>query len=251
LDPGPQIDRAAELQKKWKVKRGDVWQIGKHRIMCGDSTCRDDVDRLMDGVKAQMMVTDPPYGVNYDQEWRSSNRIGKVTNDDNHNWYAAFNLFDGSILYVWCASWMLHHVAADIEQNNFDIRNLIIWNKSRLVMGRGHYHWKHEPCWYAVKSNATADWVGDRKQSTVWDINADDDVAGGHSTQKPVECMARPIRNHGAAIIYDPFLGSGTTLVACEQTGRVGFGMEIDPGYCSVTLERLSGLGLKPVRVEG
>lgn len=245
-DAGAQIDKAAELQEKWQVKTGDLWVIGEHRLLCGDSTNADDVERVMGGDSPTLMVTDPPYGVEYDQEWRSSNRTGKVTNDDTYTWYGAFCLFLGDIVYVWCASQLAHHVAADIEKSSFDLRNLLIWNKPKLVFSRGHYHWKHEPCWYAVRKGAIANWAGDRTQTTVWDIDPDTDVAGGHSTQKPLECMARPIRNHDASIVYDPFGGSGTTMVACEQLQRQCRMIEIEPKYCAVILERMSDMGLEP-----
>lgn len=246
-DPGAQIDRADELQQKWNVQPGDVWVIVQHRLMCGDSTNADDVARLMAGEAPRLMVTDPPYGVEYDQEWRSSNRVGKVANDNNASWFDAWRLSPACVAYVWHATLHATQVDVDLKQAGYEIRAGIIWNKPRHVFSQGHYHWKHEPCFYVVKKGSSAEWIGDRKQNTVWDIEADEDAPGNHSTQKPVECMARPIRNH-AGDVYDPFTGSGTTLVACEQTGRRGFGMEIHPPYVAVTLERLAGMGLEPER---
>lgn len=121
--------------------------------------------------------------------------------------------------------------------------------QAEACFSQGHYHWKHEPCHYAVRKGKTAQWIGERTNNTVWDIDSDADVLGGHSTQKPVECMARPIRNHDFAIVYDPFGGSGTTMVACEQLGRQCRMMEIAPEYCAVILERMSAMGLEPVRL--
>jgi len=130
----------------------------------------------------------------------------------------------------------------------YEIISQIIWIKDQYALSRGDYHWRHEPCWYAVKKGARHNWQGARDQCTVWQINRVDknEDAYGHSTQKPIECMARPIQNNTliGEIVVDPFLGSGTTLVACEQTGRIGCGIEIEPKYISVSLERLSLLGL-------
>lgn len=249
-DPGARIDEAEVLQEKWQVKPGQVWQIGRHRLMCGDSTKSDDVALLLGGEIPRIMVTDPPYGVEYDQEWRSQNRVGRVTNDDNASWLPVWELSPATVAYVWHASRHANVVFTDLLVAGYEHRAQIIWNKTRHVFSQGHYHWKHEPCFYAVKKGGTAEWIGDRTQNTVWDIAADTDAPGNHSTQKPVECMARPIRNH-AGDVYDPFTGSGTTLVACEQTGRRGYGMEIAEKYCAVILERLVEMGLEAAVVEG
>lgn len=127
---------------------------------------------------------------------------------------------------------------ASLEAAGYEIRCQLIWSKPHFPIGRGHYHWRHEPCWYAIRRGATAGWVGDRKQTTVWEIPLDRNVDGGHSTQKPVECMERPMRNHDAREVYEPFAGSGTTLIAAENLGRKAYLMEIDPGYCDVTVDR-------------
>ena len=140
----------------------------------------------------------------------------------------------------------LHSVAvgAGIEASGFAIRSQIIWAKPSLQLSRGHYHYQHEPCFYAVRAGATADWTGDRKQSTLWEVpnvhrtqGTSDDVITDHGTQKPVEVMARPLRNHRGDV-YDPFLGSGTTLIAAEQTGRRAYALELDPRYAQVAIER-------------
>jgi DNA modification methylase len=239
------LDKADALREKWGTARGQVWLVGSHRLMCGDSTDADDVAQLLDGAKPRLMVTDPPYGVEYDQSWRSENRTGVVTNDDQFDWREAYALSPAEVVYCWHASRYAAQVQSGLEAVGFEIRAQIIWNKNRQVFSQGHYHWKHEPCLYGVRRGANAGWIGDRTQTTVWDIDMDADAPGGHGTQKPVEAMGRPIRNHEGDV-YDPFCGSGTTLVACEQLGRVGFGMEIDPGYVGVILERLAGMGLVP-----
>ena len=256
-DPGAQIDRAQELQEKWQVERGQVWLVpsksveGKcHRVMCGDSTDEEDVGRLMGGEKPNLMVTDPPYGVEYDPMFReralgaADRRTQGGPNDDRASWSATFGLFPGDVAYVWHADKQAIVSGLDLESCGFEIRATIIWNKSHCPFGQGHYHYRHEPCWYSVRKSAKAHWAG-KSDQTVWDIRLDETVEGGHSTQKPLECMARPIRNHEGDV-YDPFLGSGTTIVACEQLGRIGYGMEIEPKYVAVTLERLSQMGLEP-----
>lgn len=245
-----------EKPKKTVSKPGDLWILGNHRLICGDSTDPKNYERLAKSVKESpfLMVTDPPYGVNYDPEWRdgidgkmgTTRSKGKVKNDHIVDWSSAFKLFTGDVAYVWHASFFISNVQNQIESCNFKIRSLIIWRKQSIVISRGDYHWQHEPCWYAVRKGKGAEYVGGRAQSTVWEIkNASiggdgQDMRTGHGTQKPIECMARPIRNHGKPgnVIYDPFMGSGTTIIACEQLDRTAIGMEIDPGYCDVIIDR-------------
>jgi DNA modification methylase len=258
VDPGPQVDHAAELQAKWQTARGQLWEIGRHRVLCGDATSAEDVGRVLDGAVPFLCVTDPPYGVEYDPNWRNveaakgnlayaARRIGAVANDDRADWREAWALFSGDVIYSWHppgATSLVH--AAALQDSGFMIRMQIIWAKSNFPIGRGDYHVRHEPCWYAVRKGKAAQRTDDRTQTTLWEINLDRNVEGGHSTQKPMECMARPIRNHEAAEVYDPFLGSGTTAVAAEQLGRRCYGLEIEPKYVAVILERLSGMGIAP-----
>jgi len=242
------------------TKPGDLILLGDHRLLCGDATNPADVARLLDDRTPFLMVTDPPYGVDYSPEWRKdagvndSDRMGKVTNDDRVDWTAAYNLFPGDVAYVWHASYFTVDVGLNLRQAGFAIRASIIWRKPSLVLSRGHYHWQHEPCWYGVRKGRAARWCGDRTQSTVWDIARNDGTGETvHGTQKPVECMARPIRNHGGKgdDVYDPFLGSGTTLIACEQLGRQCLGLEVDPGYCDVIVARFENVtGKKAERIE-
>jgi DNA modification methylase len=230
---------------------GDLWGLGGekgHRLLCGDATCAEDVARLLGGAKPLLMVTDPPYGVDYDPDWRNdaadkgliahaASRVGLVANDDRIDWREAWLLFSGDVFYCWHADRHASSVQASVEAAGFEIRCQIIWAKSRFAISRGHYNWQHEPCWYAVRKGATANWQGDHSQTTLWEITLDANVEGGHSTQKPAECMLRAIRNHEGDV-YDPFLGSGTTLIAAESLGRRCYGLEIEPRYCDVILQR-------------
>jgi DNA modification methylase len=250
LNPGPtngltDEDAVPEPDEKAISVAGDIWLAGPHRICCGDSTNAEVVAALLDGTNPELMVTDPPYGVDYDPSWRHragvnrSKRTGKVSNDSQADWGAAWALFPGNIAYVWHGA--LH--AATVEQslvaNGFSIRAQIIWAKQRLVMGRGDYHWQHEPCWYAVRTKGH--WTGDRKQTTLWNIaSGGQDSETVHGTQKPAECMRRPMLNNSnpGQAVYDPFLGSGTSLIAAETSGRVCLGVELEPRYVDVAIRR-------------
>jgi DNA modification methylase len=262
-DTEPQTDRAEELRVKWGVNPGDLWQLGDHRLLCGDSTKAEDVARVLQGDVPLLMVTDPPYGVEYDAEWRGKaghatmgkNRTGKVESDNRADWREAWQLFSGDVAYVWHGGLHAAIVAESLVVSGFDLRSQIIWNKSVMVMGRGDYHWKHEPCWYAVRHGKTGRWNAGRDQTTVWDLASPIHIMSGskeekteHPTQKPLECMARPIRNHDSPLVYEPFSGSGTTIIACENLGRKCRAIEISPGYVAVTLERyFQHTGNKPV----
>ena len=227
---------------------GDLWILGRHRLLCGDATRAADVARLLGDVRPHLMVTDPPYGVDYDPSWRNeagvsaTARTGRVSNDDRADWREAWALFPGDVAYVWHAGVHARTVAESLDASGFPIRSQIIWSKSRFVLGRGDYHWQHEPCFYAVRKGATGHWQGARDQSTVWTIGGggDEDAATVHGTQKPVECMRRPMINNSIRgdAVYEPFAGSGTTVIAAESVERCCFAMEIDPRYCDVIIER-------------
>jgi DNA modification methylase len=234
---------------------GDLWILDTHRVRCGDSTDAADVRHLIGDDQPSVMVTDPPYGVEYQPEWRNAalgeaNRsVGTVQNDDRADWGAAWKLFTGAVAYVWHAGTKSVIVADGLEASGFQIRSQIIWAKPHFVISRGHYHVQHEPCWYAVRQSHSAHWQGDRRQSTLWEIGnglsqsgerAAENALTGHGTQKPVECMRRPILNHTrcSEAIYDPFVGSGTTMIAAEQTGRRCLAMELDPIYVDVAIRR-------------
>ncbi len=248
-DDGPEDeDEIPEPPAEPVTRQGDVWLLGKHRLLCGDATKAADVDKLLAGAVPHLMVSDPPYGVEYDPAWRNeagvstTARTGKVTNDDRADWREAWALFPGEVAYVWHAGVHARAVAESLEACGFQVRSQIIWVKPRFVLGRGDYHWQHEPCFYAVRKGANGHWQGARDQSTVWEIghSGDEDEATAHGTQKPVECMRRPIVNNSKRgdLVYEPFAGSGTTIIAAENTGRVCLALEIDPHYCDVIVER-------------
>ena len=226
---------------------GDLWLLGPHRLLCGSATEPADVARLLGGMKPQLMATDPPYGVAYDPGWRNraglseTKRTGKVLNDDRADWRAAWALFPGDVAYVWHGALHATTVAESLVACGFDIRSQIIWSKERLVLSRGDYHWQHEPCWYAVRQKGRARWNGDRKQTTLWSIpSRGEDATTVHGTQKPVEAMRRPMLNNSAPgqPVYEPFSGSGTSLIAAESCGRVSLSMELDPAYVDVAVLR-------------
>jgi DNA modification methylase len=240
-------DEVPEAPENPVSRPGDLWLLGPHRLLCGDATVATDVERLLGGVTPLLMCTDPPYGVEYDPGWRnragaaSTRRTGKVLNDDRSDWREAWALFPGDVAYVWHGALHAATVAESLEAAGFAIRSQIIWAKERLVLSRGDYHWQHEPMWYAVRRSGKGHWAGDRKQTTLWQISGrDQDAETVHGTQKPVECMRRPILNNSSPgqAVYEPFMGSGTTLIAAETTGRVCLGIELNPAYVDVAVER-------------
>lgn len=241
-DLDPKVDRdEIPPQPPPRSALGDVWLLGRHRLMCGDSTKVEDVTKLLDGAKPHLMVTDPPYGVEYDPSWRGpSGAQGRVLNDDRADWTEAWRLFTGEVAYVWHAGVGSPVVAMSLTSVGFALRALIVWNKSTLVFGRGHYHHKHEPLWYAVRKGGTGHWQGSRTETTVWDIDKPTASDTGHSTQKPVECMKRPMLNNSEPgdAVYDPFCGSGSSLIAAEESGRVLLAMELNPAYVDLAVAR-------------
>jgi DNA modification methylase len=231
---------------------GDVWHLGRHRLACGDCTDCDTVATAMGGLNPSLMVTDPPYGVNYDPSWRAKatgkgiRATGKVLNDDRADWREAWTLFPGDVAYVWHAGLHSGVVADSLVAVGFTLRSQIIWAKNHFTLGRSDYHWQHETCLYVVREGARSHWASDRKQSTLWEItgnnatNPDREKVWGHGTQKPVEAMKRPIEHNSVPgdVIYDPFLGSGTTLIAAEMIGRTCVGLELSPAYADVIIRR-------------
>lgn len=241
-------DEVPEAPEEPKTKLGDLYILGDHRLLCGDSTKAEDVEKLMNGNSPELMVTDPPYGVNYDANWRNeakrpdgtpygASALGKVNNDDRSDWTEAYSLWGGKVCYVWHAGTQSHVVGQGLIDCGLEIRSMIVWAKNVFAIGRSHYHEKKEPCFYAVRKGENAGWIGDRTQTTLWQIDKPRKSETGHSTQKPLECMETPLKNHEGDV-YDPFLGSGTTLIAAEKTGRKCYGMELDPKYCDVIVKR-------------
>ena len=247
-------DSVPEVTDQPVSRLGDIWLLGDHRVGCGDSTSADDVTPVLAGSQPHLMVADPPYGVGYDPSWRarrnlSSGRLaqGKVLNDDRADWREAYALFPGDVAYVWHGALHGDVVAAGLAACGLQLRAQIVWAKPHLVLGRGDFHWKHETCWYAVRSGKASHWQGDRTQTTLWEISGMNpygsrqrEQSWGHGTQKPVECMRRPIVNNSrpGQAIYNPFLGSGTSVIASEMTGRVCCGLELNPPYLDVIVRR-------------
>jgi len=244
-------DEVPETPTDPVTKPGDVWLLGNHRLLCGSSTVQTDVDKLLNGQQPNTMITDPPYGVKYEADWRAKAKGSKKTereensnirNDDQADWYDAYVLFTGNVAYVWHASAFTDVVMDGLRRAGFDIKQQIIWNKNVHALSRSDYHWKHEPCWYAVKKGGERNWKGGRTQMTVWDVQSvvceKDKTA--HPTQKPVDLFIRSINHHTnpGEYIYDPFAGSGTLMVACEKTKRRALMMELDPKYCDVIVKR-------------
>ncbi len=241
---------------------GDLWLLGDHRLVCGDATDAATVARVLNGVRPTLMATDPPFGVNYDPDWRNraglstTARTGKVLNDDRADWREAWALFPGDVAYVWHGALHATTVAESLVACGFDIRSQIIWAKPRLVLSRGDFHWQHEPCWYAVRKKGKSHWTGDRTQTTLWQVATKDgveDSATVHGTQKPVELFRRSILNNTSPgqAVYEPFSGSGTCILAAETTGRAAYAMELDPAYVDVAILRWQAFTGREARLEG
>ena len=248
LEPGKDEDAITKL--------GDVYELNEHRIICGDSTHPDVVNKVLNGNVPILLITDPPYGVSYDAGWRNESlkdgakrAKGTVQNDDKANWALAWHLFPGSIAYIWHADKFCSEVQKSLEEAEYEMISQIIWVKQYFALSRGDYHWQHEPCWYAVKKGHSHNWQGSRKECTIWEIanlncfgksKDEGEERTAHSTQKPIECMSKPIKNNSAQRegVYDPFLGSGTTLIAAEQLNRQCFGIELSPAYCDIIVKR-------------
>jgi DNA modification methylase len=263
-DPDAGLDGSGD--SKTVTKMGNVWLCCGHKVRCGDATSPEDVRLLLGSAQPALMVIDPSYGVDYEPHWREEaglghlRQTGGIANDHRCDWTAAYKLFTGDVAYVWHAGVHAAVVAQGLEAAGFKIRAQIIWVKQHFALSRGDYHWQHEPCWYAVREGKSSHWSGDRTQSTVWGIanlnpfggNREEEVTG-HSTQKPLEAMRRPILNNTrrGEIVYDPFIGSGTTLIAAELTDRICYGMDIEPRYVDMTVKRWQKQTGKQAVLEG
>jgi DNA modification methylase len=265
-DAEPQIDRAEELNKTWRVTLGDLWQIGEHRLLCGDSTKKEDVGWVMGGEKAVLMNTDPPYGVAYVKNAKSKKQAQSqqdIENDDLDGEKlqkfleetirsAVPHLIENAAFYLWHpmltqGTFFAAAAAADIL-----IHRQIIWVKPSLVFGRGDYHWRHELCFYGwIKGNRPA-FYGQRNQTTIWEVGRESDNL--HPTQKPLELFNVPLLNHTkeSELAYEPFGGSGSQFVACQNLNRKCRGIEISPDYCAVILQRMHdafpGIEIKKIK---
>ena len=238
------FDVEAELKKPPVAQAGDLWTLGRHRVLCGDSTLPESYTLLMDGQRANMVLTDPPYNVNVEET------AGKIKND---------NMPDDKFYdFLFCAFVnMEHSMAGDasiyifhadskglifrqaFQDAGFYLSGCCLWKKNALVLGRSPYQWQHEPCLFGWKKGGKHQWYSDRKQTTIWEYDRPK-ASKDHPTMKPVALMAYPIQNSSMSncIILDPFLGSGSTLVACEETGRICYGIELDEKFVDVIVRR-------------
>ena len=253
-DEAPEVDEESEPI----TKLGDIWQLGRHKLICGDSTDKATVERLMDGKKANLCVTDPPYNVNYEGKTEEKLKIGNdsMSNEEFENFltssFLVINdiLLEGGCFYVWHAFRSQREFENALDNVGLQVRQQLIWVKNSMVLGRQDYQWRHEPCFYGWKEG-THDWYSDRKQTTV--LEFDRPTANKeHPTMKPIALIAYQIKNSSKKdeIVFDGFGGSGSTLIACEQTGRKCYTCELDPKYCDVILKRYENLtGQKAVKI--
>lgn len=243
-----------------RSRLGELYQLGPHRLLCGDATDPDQVARLLGDDEVVLLATDPPYGVGVDHSWRDgvrqpagSARTATLLNDDRADWRAAYQLSRARVAYVWHSALHAGEVFDGLVEAGFELRQQIIWVKQVHALSRSHYQWKHEPCWYAVRKGAAASWEGGRKQMTVWEDaspiagyggGSDEDTVSRHPTQKPLSLWTTPILNHTkpGEVIYDPFGGSGTALIAAEKHGRRCLMIELDPAWCDLIRDRYHAL---------
>ena len=239
------FDLSAALEQAAFVEKGDVWTVGRHRVMCGDATVAEDVQKLMDGKKANLILTDPPYGVSFQSADGLSIQNDSIKGEEFYQFLLAAMQNMVSVLEPGGAAYVFH---ADTEGLNFrrafvdaglHLAGCCIWVKNSLVLGRSDYQWQHEPVLYGFLKNGKHSWYSDRKQTTIWNFDKPKRNKN-HPTSKPLDLLAYPIGNstQANAIVLDTFGGSGSTLMACEQTNRICYTMELDPKYASVILRR-------------
>ena len=239
-----EFDVEEELKKPTVSRRGDVWQLGKHRVICGDSTKSETYDQLLGDKKANLVVTDPPYNVDVEET------AGKILNDnmsDRDFYQFLLSMFtqvenhmeDDASIYVFHADTEGLNFRKAFKDAGFYLSGCCIWKKNSLVLGRSPYQWQHEPCLYGWKKKGKHQWFSDRKQTTIWEYDRPKS-SRDHPTMKPIQLMAYPIQNSSmrGTIVLDPFLGSGSTLIAADQTGRVCYGIELDEKFVDVIVKR-------------
>src|SRR5215472_5592345 len=280
LSPDDRCDDTPPVPDVPVTHPSDLWLCGGHRVLCGNATDKQDVDRLLNGSKPALLVTDPPYGVELDSEWRDRAGINKhgaaepsymkrrieghtqttISGDSIADWSCAFELVPSlQVGYIWHASRFTSEVLAGLLRIGFVHHQQIIWRKTQAALTRTHYWFQHEPCWYVRKKNAP--WFGrPGENTTIWDAASPKMIMGGsdeqkfdHPTQKPVELMRRPILNHTkrGELVYEPFLGSGTTLIAAEHAERVCYGLERDLRYVDVVVQRWQDFTGRQAVLEG
>ena len=239
------FDLDAALEKAAFVKKGDIWTVGRHRLMCGDATSTDDVAKLMDGKKANIIVTDPPYGVSFKSSDGLSIQNDSLKGDEFYQFLLqafknmADNLTKGGAAYVFHADTEGLNFRKAFIDAGFHLAGCCIWVKNSLVLGRSDYQWQHEPVLYGFLQNGNHPWYSDRKQTTIWNFDKPKRNKN-HPTSKPLDLLGYPIQNSSQAngIVIDTFGGSGSTMMACEQTNRICYMMELDEKYASVILRR-------------
>ena len=250
------FDLSAALEQAAFVEQGDVWTVGRHRLMCGDATITEDVQKLMDGKKANLILTDPPYGVSFQSADGLSIQNDSIKGEEFYQFLLAAMQNMVSVLEPGGAAYVFH---ADTEGLNFrrafvdaglHLAGCCIWVKNSLVLGRSDYQWQHDPVLYGFFKNGKHSWYSDRKQTTIWNFDKPKRNKN-HPTSKPLDLLAYPIGNstQANAIVLDTFGGSGSTLMACEQTNRICYTMELDPKYASVILRRYVEDGGNPDEV--
>jgi len=241
------FDVDAALAEEPISKQGDIWLLGRHRLICGDSTKAEIYEKLMEGKKANLCVTDPPYNVNYTAGSENERKI-KNDNMEDKNFYefllASFkNIFnsldDGAAAYIFHADTEGLNFRKAFKDAGFHLANVCIWAKQSLVLGRSDYQWQHEPILYGWKPTGKHRWYADRKQTTIWNFDRPT-KSELHPTMKPVPLVAYPIQNSSMSncIVLEPFAGSGSTLIACEQLGRICYAIELDEKYADVIVKR-------------
>ncbi|MFS9357346.1 site-specific DNA-methyltransferase [Streptococcus mitis] len=239
-----EFDVEEELKKPTVSRHGDIWQLGKHRVICGDSTKAETYKQLLDDRKANLVVTDPPYNVDVEET------AGKILNDnmsDGDFYQFLLSMFtqvenhmeDDASIYVFHADTEGLNFRKAFKDAGFYLSGCCIWKKNSLVLGRSPYQWQHEPCLYGWKKKGRHQWFSDRKQTTIWEYDRPKS-SKDHPTMKPIQLMAYPIQNSSmrGTIVLDPFLGSGSTLIAADQTGRVCYGIELDEKFVDVIVKR-------------
>ena len=239
-----EFDVEEELKKSTLSRHGDIWQLGKHRVICGDSTKAETYKQLLDDRKANLVVTDPPYNVDVEET------AGKILNDnmsDGDFYQFLLSMFtqvenhmeDDASIYVFHADTEGLNFRKAFKEAGFYLSGCCIWKKNSLVLGRSPYQWQHEPCLYGWKKKGKHQWFSDRKQTTIWEYDRPKS-SKDHPTMKPIQLMAYPIQNSSlrGTIVLDPFLGSGSTLIAADQTGRVCYGIELDEKFVDVIVKR-------------
>ena len=238
------FDVGAELEKPTMTKHGDIWTLGRHRLICGDSTKAETYDLLMGSTKANLVITDPPYNVNYEGS------AGKIKNDNMAD-EAFYNFLldaytqmhsamaDDASIYVFHADTEGLNFRRAFADAGFYLSGCCIWKKQSLVLGRSPYQWQHEPCLYGWKKNGKHQWYTGRKETTIWEFDKPK-KNGDHPTMKPIPLLAYPIMNSSMSnsVVLDPFGGSGSTLIACEQTDRICYTVELDEKFCDVIVKR-------------